>query len=204
MTAQHEVPYPPLPNTGLPTPPMPSMPDAGIYVRQYLAKLASALSAVNCQAVEAAAAAIAKQLTAGGRLYAIGNGGSAATAAHFAEDLLKLGDWPAQAICEPALLLAWGNDTSFEQVFSEPLRRLRRPGDVLVAFSVSGTSPNVVRAVRESNEDMLTIAISAGTGGILATLADLTLLSPAADMQRAEDVHLALAHILCLRVNAHG
>jgi D-sedoheptulose 7-phosphate isomerase len=83
----------------------------------------------------------------GGSLYIIGNGGSAGMASHMAADACKNGDLRALAFNDPALLTATSNDLSYDQVFSLPLERLARPGDLLVAVSSSGNSPNIVRAL---------------------------------------------------------
>ena len=83
----------------------------------------------------------------GGQLYIIGNGGSAGMASHMAADACKNGHLRALAFNDPALVTATANDLSYDQVFSLPLERLARAGDLLVAISSSGNSPNIVRAL---------------------------------------------------------
>ncbi len=86
----------------------------------------------------------------GGQLYIIGNGGSAGMASHMAADACKNGHLRALAFNDPALLTATANDLAYDQVFSLPLERLARPGDLVVAISSSGNSPNIVRALEIS------------------------------------------------------
>jgi D-sedoheptulose 7-phosphate isomerase len=86
----------------------------------------------------------------GGQLYIIGNGGSAGMASHMAADACKNGHLRAMAFNDAALLTATSNDLAYDQVFSLPLERLARPGDLLIAISSSGNSPNIVRALETS------------------------------------------------------
>ena len=85
--------------------------------------------------------------SAGGFLYVIGNGGSAGMASHMAEDACKNGGLRALAFNDPSFLTAIANDQSFDEVFSTPLERLARAGDLLITISSSGNSPNIVRAL---------------------------------------------------------
>jgi D-sedoheptulose 7-phosphate isomerase len=86
----------------------------------------------------------------GGQLYIIGNGGSAGMASHMATDACKNGHLRAMAFNDIALLTATSNDLGYDQVFSLPLERLARPGDLVIAISSSGNSPNIVRALETS------------------------------------------------------
>ena len=86
------------------------------------------------------------------QLYIIGNGGSAGMASHMAADACKNGHLRALAFNDPAMLTATANDLAYDQVFSLPLQRLARPGDMVVAISSSGNSPNIVRALETSRE----------------------------------------------------
>lgn len=88
----------------------------------------------------------------GGQLYIIGNGGSAGMASHMAADACKNGHLRAIAFNDSAMLTATANDLAFDQVFSLPLQRLARPGDLVVAISSSGNSPNIVRALETSRD----------------------------------------------------
>ena len=88
----------------------------------------------------------------GGQLYLVGNGASAAMASHIAADACKNGGLRAQAFNDAALLTATGNDLAFDQVFALPLDRLARAGDLLIAISSSGDSPNIVRALEAARD----------------------------------------------------
>jgi D-sedoheptulose 7-phosphate isomerase len=142
----------------------------------------------------------------GRTIFALGNGGSAATASHFACDLAK----GTRAEGQPAfrvmpltdnvpLITAWANDASYEGVFAEQLAALVRPGDVVVAISASGNSPNVLAAARVARAaGALVVALSGRCGGALRALADLTVCVPSDTIEQVEDVHIAVAHGLCV------
>lgn len=140
----------------------------------------------------------------GGRVYTFGNGGSGSTASHFASDLNKgarRNDKPPfKAVClndNMPLLTAWGNDTHYGMVFQEPLDNFVEKGDVIVAISGSGNSPNVINAVK------LAMARGAGTigltgfdGGQLKKEVDVPIIVPSNIMEQVEDVHLILCHVI--------
>ena len=146
----------------------------------------------------------------GGTIFVLGNGGSAATASHFACDLAK----GTRCVGRPAfrvvpltdnvpLITAWGNDTSYDNVFAEQLAALVRPGDVVVIISASGNSPNVLRAADVAREERATvIALTGASGGALAPRADIGVRVPLASMEQVEDAHLIMAHSLCVALRA--
>jgi len=137
-------------------------------------------------------------------LFLCGNGGSAANANHLATDLIYgvglRGNRPFAAhslSSNPSVLTCLGNDTGYAQTFSGQLRALARPGDVLVAFSGSGNSPNVVQALRTARKIRVkSIAFLGFSGGACRRLADLVIHFPVNDMQLAEDLHMITAHLL--------
>lgn len=141
-----------------------------------------------------------------GTVFTLGNGGSAATASHFACDLAK--GTRAEGVAafrvvpltdNVPLLTAWANDTSYERVFAEQLAALVRSGDVVVAISASGSSPNVLAAARAARAAGATIvALSGRGGGALRRLADLTVCVPSDSIEQVEDAHLVVAHALCV------
>jgi D-sedoheptulose 7-phosphate isomerase len=139
-------------------------------------------------------------------VFIVGNGGSAATASHFANDLAKLtrrDDAPFMRIIaltdNVPLITAWANDESYEGVFSHQLETLVEKGDVLVAFSGSGNSPNVLQAIETAKEHgASTIGVTGFEGGKLASMVDTCVIVPANSMQLIEDVHLMLGHVTCL------
>ena len=146
----------------------------------------------------------------GGIVFALGNGGSAATASHFVCDLAKgtrtegLPAFRVVALNDNVpLLTAWANDTSYERVFAEQLDALIRPRDVVVLISASGNSPNVLAAVEAARcAGATTIALTGKTGGRLARRADLSIRVPAHSIEQVEDAHLIVAHSLCVALRA--
>jgi D-sedoheptulose 7-phosphate isomerase len=137
-------------------------------------------------------------------IYVLGNGGSAATASHAATDWLKpnrrdsLGGIAAVSLVDNvALLTAWANDTSFDRVFAAQLESLLQPGDVVIAVSGSGNSPNVLQAVEAAREaGAVTIGFSGFDGGALSRMTDISVVVPCDSQGMIEDVHLMLVHAL--------
>ena len=146
----------------------------------------------------------------GHTIFIIGNGGSAATASHMANDLNKGASVPgrtrfrALALTDNVpLITAWANDTHYERVFVEQMANFLRPGDVLVAISGSGNSPNVVAAAEWAHlEGAVTIGLTGGNGGRLRGLVDCSLIVPSSRMEQIEDMHLVLSHALCVSLRA--
>ncbi|HVB99892.1 MAG TPA: D-sedoheptulose 7-phosphate isomerase [Candidatus Dormibacteraeota bacterium] len=151
-----------------------------------------------------AAAIIAGRLRAGGRLLALGNGGSAAQAQHMVAELVGrlVADRPpipAVALTtDTSILSAIGNDYGFEELFVRQLRALGRPGDVVLAISTSGNSPNVLRAVETARDMKLkTIGLTGRTGGKMAGRVDLCLCIGSDTTARIQEAHLLISHVLC-------
>jgi D-sedoheptulose 7-phosphate isomerase len=146
----------------------------------------------------------------GSTLFVLGNGGSASTASHFACDLAKGTLTPGAAAYRVvaltdnnALLTAWANDTSYERVFAEQLAALARPGDLVMAISTSGNSPNVLAAVQTARAlGLTTIALTGADGGRLRSLADVTVTTAAGTTEQVEDLHLMMTHSLCVALRA--
>jgi D-inositol-3-phosphate glycosyltransferase len=153
------------------------------------------------QATEMISACFAR----GGKILLCGNGGSAADAQHFACEFVgryKIADrpgLPAIALsADGAILTAWSNDVSFDDLFARQVEALGRPGDVLLGISTSGRSRNVVRAFESAARHGLhSIALLGGDGGTIRDLADVALIVPAAETARIQEVHIVLIHILC-------
>lgn len=138
-----------------------------------------------------------------GKLMICGNGGSAADAQHFAAELVgryekERSPWPAVALCvDTSIITALGNDYGFEQVFARQVKALGRAGDVLVALSTSGNSPNVVRAAKAALEiGIKVIAMTGEGGGALAELADVLFAVPSRRTARIQEVHEICLHAL--------
>ncbi len=142
-------------------------------------------------------------------VFLLGNGGSAATASHFACDLAKGAITPGKprlraiALTDNVpLLSAWANDTSYDNIFAQQLENLIEPGDIVIAISGSGNSANVLNAVRLARSaGATTIGLTGFDGGKLKDLADICLIVPNHCMEQVEDVHMLLEHIIttCLR-----
>ena len=173
----------------------------------YLADLQSALTQVSHTAVEAFVRLLVEAADDGRTVYLVGNGGSAATASHFACDLAK-GTRPRQgrplravALTDNVpLITAWANDVAYEDIFAEQLRNLCTPGDLLIAISASGMSANIVRSASAAREAGATIIALTGAGGVLGPAADLWLCTPAGCIEQIEDLHVILAHLVTCQV----
>lgn len=140
-------------------------------------------------------------------VYSCGNGGNAMNASHFAADLTKL-TAPARGARLRALALtdsvaaisAIANDFAYDEVFVEQLRSFIAPGDVLVAFSTSGASPNVLRAVDYANRaGAVTVGITGRNGVKLKALAQHVLVVQSTSVQQIEDATMLVGHLLCLQ-----
>lgn len=153
-------------------------------------------------------------LSQGHKLIACGNGGSACQAQHLAGELVgryksNRAALPALALtADSAVLTCIGNDYAFEDIFARQIRALGQPGDVLVAFSTSGRSANVLRALEACRELQITsIAFLGQDGGAAAPLADCALIVPHTDTARVQEGHLFLMHSLMDLIEAaiaHG
>jgi D-sedoheptulose 7-phosphate isomerase len=155
--------------------------------------------------VALAARMIIEKMRVGGKLLIFGNGGSAADAQHIAAELaFKMGPreraaLPALALTtDTSLLTAISNDRSFEYVFARQIQALGRKGDIALAISTSGNSPNVIAAVKEARKlEIATIGLLGAGGGEVAKLVDLALIVPHRDTPRIQEVHIAIGHIIC-------
>ena len=137
-------------------------------------------------------------------IFLIGNGGSAGTASHFANDLLKstvAEDKPRIKVIALTdnipVMMAYANDCGYETIFAEQLDALADSGDVLVAFSGSGRSPNVIRALDLARErGMTTVGFAGRDGGEMQGRCDVCLVAPCQPMEQIEDVHVVLTHLI--------
>ena len=147
---------------------------------------------------------IAEALAAGGAVFTCGNGGSAADAQHIAAELVgrfrqKTRGYKASALTtNSSVVTSLANDFSFDEIFSRQLESRGSAGDVLLALSTSGASPNVIRAVEAAKSlRMHAFAFSGKGGGRLAEVAELAVIVPHDDFARIQEMHMALGHILC-------
>lgn len=162
--------------------------------------------------IEAAVRLMANSLSAGGKVMACGNGGSAADSQHFAAELLNRFEKerpPLAAIAlttDTSTLTSIGNDYSFDQIFAKQVSALGRGGDVLLAISTSGNSPNVIAAMQVARERGVHIVAMTGKGGgkMAAMLGaqDIHLCVPADRTARIQEVHLLTIHCLCDGIDA--
>jgi D-sedoheptulose 7-phosphate isomerase len=154
--------------------------------------------------VGAMAEAVIAALTAGNTIYFCGNGGSAADSQHLAAELLgryRLDRAPLPAVAltvDTSALTAIGNDFGFDEVFERQLRGLARRGDVLVALTTSGNSPNVMKAVHAARAMGVTVlGLTGGSGGALKEASDIALVVPAQRTDRIQEMHIACGHMIC-------
>ena len=146
---------------------------------------------------------IADAFRAGQRLYACGNGGSACDAMHLVEELVarykrERPGLPAHHLLDAPTLTCWSNDYEFETAFRRQVETLVGAGDVLVAISTSGNSPNVLAAVEAANaKGALTIGLAGGDGGRLREMCSEALIVPADATERIQEGHITIIHLFC-------
>lgn len=152
----------------------------------------------------AALAIIEDSVRAGGKLLLLGNGGSAADAQHIAAELVirYKADRPAIAAIalttDSSALTACGNDLGFEAVFARQIEALARPGDVVVAISTSGNSPNVLAGLAEGQRrGARTIGLTSGAGGKMPEFCDTIIAVPSKVTARIQEMHILIGHMLC-------
>ena len=169
-----------------------------------LAALAGRVAAEQAEAIAAIAQRYEATLRGGGTLFFAGNGGSAADAQHLATEYVvryRTNRPPMRAIAlttDTSLLTACANDMGFEEVFSRQVEALAEAGDLLVVHSTSGESPNVIRAAQSARaRGVAVVAFLGKSGGQLKALADASLVIPADDTARIQELHLAIEHVIC-------
>lgn len=143
-----------------------------------------------------------------GKVLICGNGGSAADAMHFAEELVvrfakNRRALAAIALTDPTVLTCCGNDFGFDQIFERQVDALGNPGDVLIVMTTSGNSENILRALNAAKKHQLfTVAFLGKGGGKTKDLCDIELLIPSANTARIQEAHKLLFHVLCEWVDA--
>jgi D-sedoheptulose 7-phosphate isomerase len=174
------------------------------YLERYLATSGEMLAKLPVAAIDGVIGALMQALEAQRFVYVMGNGGSAANAEHFVNDLGKGGlrGFPRRfkivsLASNVSLLTAWANDTAYDEVFAEQLRNFVAPGDVAMALSGSGNSPNVLRAFALArSRGAVTVGLTGGDGGKLKALCDHCLVVPTDNMQHIEELHLVMLHAI--------
>jgi len=147
---------------------------------------------------------IADALAAGGKLLIMGNGGSAADSQHFAAEIvgrfkMERRGLPAIALTtDSSILTAIGNDYGFDSVFSRQVEALANPEDVVIGFSTSGNSPNVLKALNLARErGCRTVGLLGRDGGSIKPACDFPLVVPSSDTPRIQEAHITVIHIVC-------
>jgi len=175
------------------------------WIRDYLKAQKAALDSISVEAVAQLIDKLRQALKDDRQIFVIGNGGSAANASHFATDLGKGssdkvgGRFRVLSLNDNvSWMTALGNDYSYEDIFVRQLMNYGRAGDLLLMLSVSGSSPNVVRAAEWARKNGLhTIALVGGKRGKLAEIADQTLVIDSPHYGRVEDAQMGICHMLC-------
>jgi len=175
------------------------------WITGYLNAQKAALDSIPVDAIAQLIDRFRRALMEDRQIFVFGNGGSAANASHFATDLgkgssdkigkrfriLSLND-------NVSWMTALGNDYAYEDVFVRQLMNYARPGDVVLAMSVSGSSPNIVKAVEWAQRNQLqTVALVGGQRGRLAELAQQAIVINDTHYGRVEDCHMGICHLLC-------
>ena len=173
-------------------------------VSAYFEQLQALMDRLDLGEVEAAIELIRSAGQEKRKILVCGNGGSALTASHYINDWNKMAflstGTPFRGTClsdNMGLMTAYSNDISYDDVYSEQLKNLMDPGDLVIAVSGSGNSENVVRALSYANEASgVTLAISGYDGGKIKKLAQHSLWVPSFDMQLCEDLHFVFGHMV--------
>ncbi len=180
-------------------------------VKEYIARevresaaVTSALSSFCSDQIVEASKLIIDRMGAGGKLLVFGNGGSATESQHFAAEMVgryRRDRRPLAAVAlttDSVSLTAIGNDYGVDHVFSRQLEAIARPGDVVVAISTSGNSPNVLKAVESARSLSLpVVGLTGETGGELAGLVTICLKVPSDCVPRIQEAHKLIVHLLC-------
>lgn len=183
-------------------------PDAAVsFISDRLRQSGEVTNAMSAHATEIARAAstITEAFRAGGKVLLCGNGGSAADCQHLAAEFVNRLSRDRHRHALPALALttdtscltACANDYGFEGVFARQVEAFGRPGDVLVAISTSGSSPNVLAAADAARTRGMAVVALLGKSGQLAATADVAIQVPSFDTQLIQQAHLAVEHLIC-------
>jgi D-sedoheptulose 7-phosphate isomerase len=175
------------------------------FIQEYIANLQFTLARLPVDGIQQVIETLIEAQWNQGTVFILGNGGSASTASHFACDLGKntairgLPRMRVMALTDNVeLITAWANDTEYANIFAEQLRPFVSSRDVVIGISGSGRSPNVLNAIKVARQaGATTIGLTGFEGGLLAGMVDIPIVVPSDSMERIEDVHLILEHIIC-------
>ncbi|MCL5103428.1 MAG: SIS domain-containing protein [Armatimonadetes bacterium] len=173
-------------------------------IKDYLSSLTTAIAELPEDKVQDVIDTLKAAHAEGRQVFLLGNGGSAATASHIACDFQKglkecTGKrFKAASITDNvSIMTAWANDTDYDNIFAQQLDSLLEPGDVVIAISGSGNSPNIIKAVERANQmGAITVGWSGFKGGKLAQIVQKPIVVNSDNMQRIEDVHMILGHLV--------
>lgn len=177
------------------------------FAEQYKTELIDTIQKIDLDKVQQAIGWFEESRNQGKHIFVCGNGGSASTASHFVCDMVKGASYnrPTRfrimALTDSLpTLTAYSNDVSYDCVFAEQLKNFAQPGDLLMAISGSGNSPNVLRAVEYAKSiGCRTIGLTGRDGGKLGALADLNVQVAVPHMGRIEDAHMIICHMIGYR-----
>ncbi|CAN2170365.1 GmhA Phosphoheptose isomerase [Candidatus Nanopelagicaceae bacterium] len=179
--------------------------DSAEFADQYLKYLSLVLASIDREEIKSFTDVLLAARERSSTIFFIGNGGSASTASHFANDIgvgTNSYEKPFRAISladNQAIITAIGNDFGYEQVFERQLKILGQPGDVLVSISASGNSINLIRAIEFANSNqMVTVSLTAFDGGIMRKISQNSVHVPTEEKEYgpAEDSHMILDHLI--------
>jgi D-sedoheptulose 7-phosphate isomerase len=175
------------------------------FPAEYKSELLNAIDTIDLTRVGQAIEILRQAREENRHIFVCGNGGSASTASHFVCDMVKGASFGRESRFRIMALTdslptitAYSNDVSYDCIFAEQLKNFARPGDVLIAISGSGNSPNVLRAMEYANSTgCRTIALTGRDGGKLGPLAELNIQASNPHMGRIEDSHMIVMHMIC-------
>jgi|SRR5438876_9450454 len=175
------------------------------WITDYLAAQKAALDAIPAEAVEKLVITFQQALTEERQIFVFGNGGSAANASHFMTDLGKGASdkLPKRFRCvslndNSSWMTALGNDYAYEDIFARQLMNYARPGDIAMTMSVSGNSPNLIKAIDWAVRNGLhTIALLGAKRGRLANMVHQAIIIDSDHYGRVEDAHMGICHMIC-------
>lgn len=175
------------------------------YLENYIGEQRSALESIPVDQVETVIRIFQKALKEDRQIFVFGNGGSASNASHFITDLGKSASdktfrrFRCLSLNENlSWITAIGNDYAYEDIYLRQLENYARPGDIVMVLSVSGNSPNLVKAIEYcKKQNVYTIALLGGKKGRLAELADESIIIDSTHYAKVEDCHMHICHMIC-------
>jgi D-sedoheptulose 7-phosphate isomerase len=177
----------------------------------YTLRLTETLKQLDYEQIDIAIDLIQKKWIAGNQIITLGNGGSSLTALHFINDwnksifMSKKIPFRGRSLVDNVgLIMSYGNDIDFKDIFLEQLKNILNPGDLVIAISGSGNSENVIRAVKYANENQaVTLGLCGYSGGKLKELAQHVVWAQVNDMQLSEDIHSIFGHMVMQKLCAN-